>query len=189
MSDYTAPEESAELRCGKCQAPLIRCACGQPAQCGESTCGACTPEEFASPDFGVPSAADVAMVAAVTGGGIRSEEVTVRLADEPSGYTEDDVQFVADVIDEDISCEVWCTGCDSQRAARRVLAALAAAGRLQPPDAPPPRLASLVRELFNELNRVGWDAQKMRPHLLHEITEAMGPWVPVDPPKEGDDDA
>lgn len=48
------------------------------------------------------------------------------------GYAEADVLVVADTLDEDISCEVWCAGCDSHRAARRVLAALAEAGRLLP---------------------------------------------------------
>jgi hypothetical protein len=45
------------------------------------------------------------------------------------GYTKDDVRLAQDVIDE-----VWTDGGDAPHAARRVLAALAAAGRLLPED-------------------------------------------------------
>lgn len=32
-------------RCPKCQTPLATCDCEQPAQCGELTCAACTPDQ------------------------------------------------------------------------------------------------------------------------------------------------
>lgn len=52
-SEHRSPQTHArpaagtdQPRCPKCQTPLAACDCGQPAQCGELTCAACTPDQL-----------------------------------------------------------------------------------------------------------------------------------------------
>ncbi len=84
--------------------------------------------------------------------------------------TEEDVTLVADILDDDIDCAVWCTGCDSTSAARRVLAALAKAGRLNPADAATSETA--VRErVAAYLERVG---ESKRRNALDTVAPEFG---------------
>lgn len=87
------------------------------------------------------------------------------MVDQPSGYTEEDVQLVAEMIEHPLRAIEGTTirPADAKVQAAAILDALAAAGRLLPPDT-----YTEEEYQFGTEMRTVW----------------VGPWVPVDPPKE-----